>query len=133
MKRYIKSAYEPTFKGTWSEEDIELWKSIDWKARNYEEYPVEGTETASTVYIYGLGEYGIGHDYVTMSGNMIKYLRPNSIFPPYYAPDPAFAARIDAKYGKYGIVGPMYDGRSFDGYSVHNRYETQEVYDALTR
>lgn len=129
MKRYIRSAYEPTFKGTWSEEDIELWKSIDWKARNYEEYPVEDefdSFITGEVTIYGLDDHGI-----SIPCTFQKVLRANPIYPPYYRILPEDLAAIKDEYPDYALVGPMYDGNKHGGYKVHDRLETQEVYDVL--
>ena len=131
MKRYIKSAYEPTFKGTWSEEDIELWKSIDWKARNYEEYPVEDefdSFITGNVTVYGIENHGI-----LIPCTFQKVLRANPIYPPYYRVLPEDLDAIRDDYPDYALVGPMYDGNKHDGYKVHDRLETQEVYDVLTR
>lgn len=131
MKRYIKSAYEPTFKGTWSEEDIELWKSIDWKARNYEEYPVENefdSFITGEVTVYGIEDHGI-----SIPCTFQKVLRANPIYPPYYRILPEDLAAIEDDYPDYALVGPMYDGNKHGEYKVHDRLETQEVYDVLTR
>ena len=127
MKRYIKSSSAvQNFKGHWSEEDKDLYKSIDWKARNYEEYPVEDdTFTGSIIYYTNNGP-------VTNNGvTFVKVIRPNSIYPPYYRPDDldlyAHPMNIDKTF-----IGPMYDGNQHNGYDVHDRYESQEMYDALT-
>ena len=52
-----------------------------------------------------------------------KFLRSNPIFPPYYA-------AVD--FEDSDLVGPMYDGRTHKTYGVHDRYETQEMYDRLS-
>ena len=36
------------------------------------------------------------------------------------------------EFPDYGIVGPMYDGNDYKGYNVHNRFETQTMYNALS-
>ena len=53
-----------------------------------------------------------------------KHLRSNPIYPPYYAPD---------EQPFENAVGPMFDGYRVNGYDVHDRYETQEIYDLLSR
>lgn len=103
----------------WTEEDINLHKSIDWKSRNYEEYPVTTDSFQGHAVVYGLPEP------ITKNVTMIKYLRPNPIFPPYYAPK-------ENPFKEYSnVVGPMYDGRKHGSYQIHNRYETQELYDTF--
>lgn len=98
-------------------EDLELWKSIDWKARNYEEYPVEDDNFVGKITIYGEGRPR------TETMEFCKYLRSNPIYPPYYGPVE------DVR----GYVGPMYDGNKYNGYDVHDRFETQATYDMLSR
>lgn len=98
-------------------EDLELWKSIDWKARDYEEYPIPEDNFVGKIYLYGNGNK-------TENVEFCKYLSSNPIYPPYYGP-------VDKRVR--GYVGPMYDGRTYNGYDIHDRYETQEVYDMLSR
>lgn len=101
----------------WTEEDIELHKSIDWKARNYEEYEVEEDSFKAGVEV-------VGKD---VDENKVytfhKFLRPNPIYPPYYR-----AVDFDIE----GLIGPTYNGRKHFNYDIHDRYETQEVYDMLS-
>lgn len=124
-KSAIKAAWEPAFSDGWSEEDIELWKSIDWKARNYEVYPVDDDTYLGTVSIYGIYDFP-----VRRAARFIKMLRANPIYPPYYSPDPQSESDILNEFSEeYQIVGPMVDGKKYHGYGVANRYETQEVYD----
>ena len=104
----------------WTEEDIKLHKSIDWKARNYEEYPVKDDSFTSEVVLYGYDE----PQYKKVK--FIKYLRANPIYPPYYAPENR------KPFDVRGYVGPMYDGNTHGNYKIHDRYETQEMYDILT-
>ena len=58
---------------------------------------------------------------------MHKFLRSNPIFPPYYAAVMEKPFGMDVSY-----VGPMYDGHYYDHYDIHDRYETQEVYNMLS-
>lgn len=118
---YIKEAYndyDP--EDGWTEEDIELHKSIDWKARNYEEYDA-GDSVTMEVVLYGLDE----PEYAKVE--MHKFLRSNPIYPPYYRPVMEKPFGMDIAY-----VGPMYDGNDYNNYQVHDRYETQETYDMLS-
>lgn len=115
ITRSMKEAY--TDYDGWSQEDIDLHKSIDWRARNYEEYPVmddtvDGIATAYT-------DEGTKRAPVTF----VKHIRPNPIYPPYYK-------SIDEPFD--GVVGPMYDGNSHGKYDIHDRYESQGVYDMLS-
>ena len=98
-------------------EDLELWKSIDWKARNYEDYPVLDDNFVGKIYLYGNGNK-------TENVEFCKYIRSNPIYPPVYYP-------VDRRIR--GYVGPMYDGHKYNGYDIHDRYETQSVYDMLSR
>ena len=101
----------------WTEEDIELHKSIDWKGRNFERYEVAEDEFKGKVYCYGANEND-DKEYT-----FHKFLRPNPIYPPYYK-------AVD--FDDSGFVGPMYDGRKHGTYGIHDRYETQEVNDRLS-
>jgi len=126
MKRYIKSSLFRDYKefDGWKEEDIELWKSIDWKARNYEEYPVEDDTVQDRVRCVGL-------DYGWIPAKFVKCIRSNPIYPPYYRP--VVEGELAKVLRENRVVGPMYDGDSKNGYDLHNRYETPEMYDMLSR
>lgn len=127
MKRYIvASTSEHQFKGYWSEEDKNLWESIDWKARNYEEYPVEDdTFTGSIIYYTDNGP-------VTNNGvTFVKVIRSNPIYAPYYRPDDLDMYEHPMNIDKT-FIGPMYDGDMHGKYPVHDRYESQSIYDALS-
>ena len=100
----------------WTDADIELHKNTDWKARNYEVLPTED-EYVGEVHLVGGDRNGIVKDV-----KFHKVIRSNPIFPPYYKPDENFE----------GYLGPMFDGDRHNGIDIHNRYETQEVYDALS-
>ena len=101
----------------WTEEDIALHKSIDWKERDYRDYEVAEDSFKGKVYAYGKDI----DDKKLYTFH--KFLRSNPIFPPYYA-------AVD--FEDSGLVGPMYDGRTHKTYGIHDRYETQEVYDRLS-
>lgn len=128
MKRYIKSSqytdYNPA--DGWTEEDIELHKSIDWAARNFEDYPVDNDSYMGNVYLYTVDGRGI-----TKNVEMVKYLRSNPIYPPYYAP----RNKRPFEEGFYckSYVGPSYDGVTHKGYQVYDRFEDYELYDYLSR
>lgn len=115
-ERYVE--YDP--EDAWSEEDIELHKSIDWAARNYTDYDA-GEPITRKVILYGDGEPK------TAEVEMHKFLRANAIFPPYYKPVMEKPFGMDVSY-----VGPMYDGNDYEQYQIHDRYETQDVYDMLS-
>lgn len=101
----------------WTEEDIALHKSIDWKERDYRDYEVAEDSFKGKVYAYGKD---IDDEKLY---TFHKFLRSNPIFPPYYA-------AVD--FEDSDLVGPMYDGRTHKTYGVHDRYETQEMYDRLS-
>lgn len=103
----------------WNQEDIDLWKSTDWAARNYQDLPVETDTFNGVAHAYGLDN---NKDTET---TFIKYLRANPVFGPYYAPK-------ENPYMDYSVLGPMYDGEDQGPYGIHNRYETQELYDRLS-
>ena len=113
--------YDP--KEGWTEEDIELHKSIDWTGRNYEKYPVEEDS-----FMHNAVLYGVHGGPIRKEVKFIKYIRSNPIYPPYYGP-------VDRKPFDgvtVGYVGPMYDGHKHKTYDVHDRFETQETYDMLS-
>ena len=103
----------------WTEEDIELHKSIDWKARNYEDYEVAEDSFKGKIHCVGANEDD-ENEYT-----FHKFIRPNALFAPYYK-------AVDFDNGSKGLLSPMYDGRKHNGYLVMDRYETQEVYDMLS-
>ena len=107
--------YDP--KEGWTEEDIELHKSIDWKARNWKEFDTT-EEFRGPIFIYTEEETKEVPNQV-----FHKFLRSNPIYSPYYRPiyNPGMS-----------VVGPMFDGRTHNGYDVHDRYESQAVYDMLS-
>lgn len=104
----------------WTPEDIQKHKSIDWKERNYEEYEDTSDQFKSEVVFYSF-DRNPERKTVLMS----KYFRPNPIYPPYYK------AASGNKPFEYG-VGPMFDGHMHGNYGIHDRYESQEVYDMLS-
>lgn len=103
----------------WTEEDINLHKSIDWKSRNYMDFPVTTDSFVGEAILYGEGKDKL------KNVKMIKYLVANPLYPPYYAPKENPFKEYD------NVVGPIYDGRKRGSYQIHNRYETQELYDTL--
>lgn len=102
----------------WEPEDIELHKSINWKERNYEDFAVSEDSFETEVVAYELKG---GPQRKTVK--VVKHLRANPIYPPYYR-----ATQQPFK----NVVGPMYDGHKHGKYDIHDRYETQEVYDILS-
>lgn len=114
-----ESWWERDWYKDWDQEDIDLHKATDWKARNYEELPVEGTEFTHDVDFYD----DDGHK-VIKDVEFIKYLRPNGIYAPYYGPKDKSVIPG---------VGTMYDGHKHtDGIDIHDRTESQGVYDTLS-
>lgn len=106
-------------KDGWTDNDIKLHQSINWKDRNYMDFPVDEDSFTGTAVLYGTGNDRL------KNVEMIKYLRANPLYPPYYAPK-------KSPFKQYSnVVGPMYDGRKHNSYQVHDRYETQELYDTL--
>ena len=109
----------------WTDEDIELHQSIDWEGRNYEDYPVENDTYMGNVILYTSDGRKI-----TKNVEMVKYLRSNPIYPPYYAPrnNRPFEKGFYCK----SYVGPMYDGNTHRTYKVHDRFEDQGTYNLLS-
>lgn len=104
----------------WTPEDIEKHKAIDWKELNYSDY-----EDTSDQFEYEVVLYDFNNRPERKTVLMSKYYRANSIFPPFYAP-----ANNEKPFEN--AVGPMFDGDTRGNYDIHNRYETQEVYDRLS-
>ena len=104
----------------WTPEDIEKHKNIDWKELNYSDY-----EDTSDQFEYEVVLYDFNNRPERKTVLMSKYYRANSIFPPFYAP-----ANNEKPFEN--AVGPMFDGDTRGNYDIHNRYETQEVYDRLS-
>lgn len=111
---------ERDFEGYWSERDKALWKSIDWKARNYEEFPVEDEAIfEETGYFYSK------QGKITKKIKFIKYIRPNQLFDPYYGP--IYDAELLAfmKQGHYCY--PCFDGRKVGPYKVMDRFDAEDI------
>ena len=102
----------------WEEEDIKFWNHIDWQKNGYSDFArTDDTITAKVT------KYSMHNDPETKEVTMCKYFRANPIYPPYYA---AVEKPFD------NCVGPMYDGHKAGKVDIHDRYETQEVYDLLS-
>jgi len=113
------------FKGYWSSYDKEIWKKVNWSERNYEDYPVDGDTFRSKIYIYGLG------DVVTKEVEFQKFLRANPIYPPYYRP--IYTTELMEYMQDNHLCYPSYDGRTDGCYQIHDRFETAELNDMLSR
>lgn len=102
----------------WTPELIDLHKSIDWAARNYEEYEVPGTEVVRPAHLYGMGSEKI---------ERIPYVLKvcsNNIFPPYYG---------SKEFQPFeGYTSGMADGRKYDGFDIHDRFETWQMYNMMS-
>ena len=105
------SQYDPQ---RWSDEDIALHKSIDWTARNYEDYPVENEYIMSKAYLYG-----VDGNKVVDNVKFVKKLRANPIYPPYYGTE-------DFQPFK-GYTDGMYGGHKHGIYDIHDRFEDWET------
>lgn len=115
------------FEGYWSDRDKELWKSIDWKSRNYEDYPVDDIQDP----INGVGHFYSTNGSFTKPVRFIKYLRANPIYPPYYGP--IYDSELIDFMKNNGFCYPMYDGRLEGPYKLLDRFENTEVADMLSR
>ena len=102
----------------WTDEDIETHKNTDWAARDYKELPIPDDNFIGIAIAYT--DNGVRK----VKCKFIKFIRPNPIYPPYYAPE---------KKPFADVVGPMYDGNKYKTYDIHDRYESQDVYDYLSR
>lgn len=102
----------------WDPADIELHKNTDWAARNYNMLPVPEDSFDGEAILYTINGKP-EHEKV----KFIKYIWPNPIYTPYYAPE-------NKPFN--GVVGPMYDGRKHNGYDIHDRYEDTATYDMLS-
>lgn len=113
-----KELEEDYNKDEWEDSDIELHKNTDWASRNYGDLIVDDDsfEDEATVYRYN-------KDPESKKVKFVKHIRPNPIFPPFYAPeeDPFEDA-----------LGPMYNGKTHGKYDIHSRFEDQKTYDALS-
>ena len=130
MVKYVKASADMMYAGWydkskgWTDEDIQTHKQIDWKARNYRELPDTSDTFSGMVSIYH-EDAPTEHRPV----EFVKWFRPNAIFPPYYAPKDKLDVFSPEEADYY--VGPMYNGNTYKSYMVHDRYETQELYDML--
>ena len=85
---------------------------------------VEDDTFEGEVVVYGLGEpYYIPTTFV-------KHIWANPIYSPCY--DPVDEDIASKEFPDEVIVGPMGDGNNHNGYLVHDRYETQKLYNMLS-
>ena len=103
----------------WSDQDIETYNHINWEQRNYEDYDA-GEPIEADVVLYG------DDDPRFKTVTMHKYIRSNPTYPPYYAPVEEKPFGMHSAY-----VGPMFDGEEYGIYQIHDRYETEELHEAL--
>ena len=99
----------------WKERDVLIHKCINWEERNWEEFDTEET------IMMPIKVYGKDYDSKKLY-TFHKMIRPNAIYPPYWK-------CVDLDVDE--VLGGMYDSRDYDGYGIHDRFESQEVYDAL--
>ena len=129
MSRYVSSLgekinenYTPFNPDEWEEEDIEKYKTIDWSQTKHGEWEDPDDEFEADVVKITDDPTDADDNYKIVK--MHKFFRQNPIYPPYYrAVEDPFE----------GTVGPMYDGNKHGKYDIHDRYETQSVYDMLSR
>ena len=118
--------YEPNFKGHWSALDKKIWEETNWQERDYEDLPIEDDTIMSIADFYGNN---------TQEKHLIwfvKCIRANEIYAPYYKPVMNKELEEILEKGNY-IRSSMYDGHNFGEYPIHDRFESQEVYDRLSR
>ena len=104
----------------WEQEDIDLYNKIDWTKTKHGEYDT-GDSFIGTAVLYGADEP------IEKEVEFHKFIRSNPIYPPYYRPVDDKPFDVNASY-----VGAMADGRKHGKYDVHDRFETQELYDMLS-
>lgn len=138
MKRYIKSSYtydpwKNADLSEWSDSDIELWNSIDWKARDYTPYQDTLDSFEGILTVYGMD------DVETIPVTFVKEFYGNTIYPPKYVVDDDEFAEIAAEYRAAGhpIVSPSVDANTHTDngveYKIADRADTVELYDRLSR
>ena len=118
LKKVTESSYG-SYDG-WSQEDIDLHKSIDWDANHYRPYDA-GDAFEDDVYYYGTNP----EDTRVEKAEFHKFINANPIYPPYYAP--VGQTKNDEKY-----TWSMYDGRKHGNYDKHDRRETYDLYTKLS-
>lgn len=112
------------FQGYWSDRDKKIWEETDWRARDYKELPVEDDAFLGSGYFYS------SHGVKERTMEFVKYIRPNNIFPPYYGP--IYTSELLEYMKEGGYLSAMYDGNHEGNYDIHDRFETQELYDRLS-
>lgn len=118
--------FEREFGGYWSDRDKEIYELTNWKARDFKELLIENDTFTANAYFYGIGQKPI-----IKQITFVKYIRANSIFPPYYGPKYDSELLEFMKNGSYCY--PCYDGRTEGNYHIHDRFETSELADKLSR
>lgn len=106
------------YKGYWSDKDKEIWVSTDWKARDYNDLPIEEDTFEDVGHFYGPS--GEQEKRITF----IKYIRANPIYPPFYGP--VYTSELLEFMKQGGYCYPMYDGKTVGSYDVHDRFDSDE-------
>lgn len=120
---------EVEFKGLWSEREKQLWKETNWEERDYEDLPIEDDTFLGTGYFYS--NKGVNQAQV----EFVKYIVANPIYPPYYGPiySSSLLTIMEEGFDGESYLRAMFDGHTHNDCKVHDRFETQEVYDALSK
>ena len=121
------------FKGYWSALDKELWAKTDWKARDYKDLPVEDTITKRQAYFYSMNDktHKANAAEKLLVIDFQKYIRSNPIYSPYYGP--VYTSELLTYMNDNAYCYPSFNGDTEDGYPVHDRFESAEIADILSR
>lgn len=117
---------EIEFKGYWSDRDKTIWQETNWRDRDYEELPVEDETFEGFASIYSLKD-----EVEKFKVTFQKFIRPNPIYPPYYRP--VYDSKLKEFMKEHDLVSAMYNGNREGNYPIHDRFDTYELYDMLSR
>lgn len=114
------------FNGHWTDRDKEIWKNTDWLKRNYEDLIIEEDNYEGIGYMYRYN-----YPSLSIKVTFVKYIRSNPNFPPYYGP--AYDSNLKQLMKEAHLCKPYYDGRTHEGYNIHDRFDDTDLTGMLGR
>lgn len=110
----------------WLVVDQELWLQTDWRARDYKDLIADNQDPIDAV-----GYFYDENGSFTRPIKLVKYIRSNNIYPPYYGP--LYDSELLEFMKQNNFYYPQFDGRTYGRYSIFDRFESADAYDSLSR
>ena len=116
------------FAERWSEEDKRIWKETDWDGlclSGKQEVVVE-----NDTYV-GFGYFYDGEKLEMIQMTFVKKIHFSRALPPTY--EPVYTPALKEYIKEHHYVKPHHSNTEHNGYYVMNHFETQEIYDELSK